>query len=547
MQNAKNKEVDETFLSIPFALFQGMIHRDYMIHCFRWTHVIKHLMRSDVRKAGIKVLEIGCGKETPFLSELITDEDKYKNIDYPGFRAIRSHKLIADTSWYVGVDVTKIKLSKHLSGKANRGKIVIADETNFAEFTPDMLSDLLINAKGVDDTEAVAKPNVIICNEVAEHMPYEDWLQVLDRIKEHCDEDTVVFVSTPSFSGQAAKNHVNEYTFDAFGAVLEDHGFGFPLRDDPQPEPLYEVQAATVFGTFGQQRHIFPVAEQYYGKEAWDKVKQTHLFFDPNVISILHAPNFPRESSNVLWEFTVAPDKYKRYFPKLDDVEKPWGSGWVDDPFSKRGRSEGPDKVVENPSKADDQAATTKVPTIAEVTAATTVAELLSKMIAAGYATAQAWIAVGDTPIDYPATTIAELIGKSDLTSQHPAVVPIRFTSRSLTPGESMTANLQTWCMDLVQGGPLYASEEPEQAKEPKAKKNVDKTVENLIALAGDKATTIFIQVKNTESDTDYVGLLAGCQFGDAKLHNCTGSFVPPGKPLVQESNLLELYKELEA
>ena len=43
MANARGKEIDNTHLSIDQAEERGFIHRDYIAHCLRWTHVAKYL------------------------------------------------------------------------------------------------------------------------------------------------------------------------------------------------------------------------------------------------------------------------------------------------------------------------------------------------------------------------------------------------------------------------------------------------------------------------------------------------------------------------
>ncbi len=554
MKNAHNRQVDTTLLEIEFAQFQCMIHRDYMAHCWRWSHVIKYLMMSDIRKDGIRILEIGCGKRFPLASELVTDVAKMKNLDHPVFRTLRAHKLITNTDWYVGVDVGKNELSDHLKSKASKGRILTVDETNFADFTVEDLQNLLLGTETIDDDVAMKLPNVIVCHEVAEHMPYENWVAIMSNMGEFfadSDPETMAFVSTPNFSGQAAKNHVNEYKYEAFGAIIEDHGFGFPLRlkTIPEKRALYPEQRATIWGTFGQQRKIYPIAEEYYSQyhpDVWEEsLLQTEQYFDPNVQSTIWASLFPREASNAMWQFSLAPKKYKRYFPNLNEVEEPWGSGWVDDAFSKRGRKTEPDKV--KPANAEPLS-------IAEVTTFTTVGELVNEVVARGLGTEQAWFPEGDTPIDFPATTIMEILQDEELHELHPAMLPIRFSPKphGMTPGvPPMIANFQTWCMDLMTHM-ANAPDEVEEAPKPKAKskkkKNTDLTVADLIEAAADNAAMIFVQVVNTENEDEvetWTGMLNQTPFTDSKLHNCTGSYVPPGAPLVQESNLLELYKLL--
>ena len=41
MANEFGKAIDKTFLSIDQAETRGFLHRDYIAHCLRWTHVVK--------------------------------------------------------------------------------------------------------------------------------------------------------------------------------------------------------------------------------------------------------------------------------------------------------------------------------------------------------------------------------------------------------------------------------------------------------------------------------------------------------------------------
>ena len=43
MANARGKKVDTTYLSIDNAEERGFLHRDYIAHCLRWSHVVKYL------------------------------------------------------------------------------------------------------------------------------------------------------------------------------------------------------------------------------------------------------------------------------------------------------------------------------------------------------------------------------------------------------------------------------------------------------------------------------------------------------------------------
>ena len=43
MANIRGKAMDNTHLSIDQAEKRGFIHRDYIAHCLRWSHVAKFM------------------------------------------------------------------------------------------------------------------------------------------------------------------------------------------------------------------------------------------------------------------------------------------------------------------------------------------------------------------------------------------------------------------------------------------------------------------------------------------------------------------------
>ena len=69
MANARGKEIDNTHLSIDQAEARGFIHRDYIAHCLRWTHVSKYL-HLQARYKTARVIDIGCGKDMPLALSL---------------------------------------------------------------------------------------------------------------------------------------------------------------------------------------------------------------------------------------------------------------------------------------------------------------------------------------------------------------------------------------------------------------------------------------------------------------------------------------------
>ena len=62
MANKYGRSIDKTYLSIDKAEERGLIHRDYIAHCLRWSHVADYLRRG---KKWLKadIVDIGPGKE----------------------------------------------------------------------------------------------------------------------------------------------------------------------------------------------------------------------------------------------------------------------------------------------------------------------------------------------------------------------------------------------------------------------------------------------------------------------------------------------------
>ena len=71
--NEHGKTIDKTFLSIDNAEDRGFIHRDYIAHCLRWTHVIKRLYERKTYQTA-RILDVGCGRELPFAKTLYSSK-----------------------------------------------------------------------------------------------------------------------------------------------------------------------------------------------------------------------------------------------------------------------------------------------------------------------------------------------------------------------------------------------------------------------------------------------------------------------------------------
>lgn len=277
MANARGKSIDTTHLSIDAAEERGFLHRDYIAHCLRWTHVVKWVGTS-MRYKTARIMDVGAGKDLP-LAKLL-------------------HSSRMAPAWYGAVDVNPL---------------VTPDQFKNASWKPDALFGKtdVCDIK-VEDLEA--KPNVIVCFEVVEHVEPEHVRRMLAKFAELLEDDGRVFLSTPCWDPNvgAAKNHVNEMSYHAFGAALEDAGFRIEGH----------------WGTFASMKDY---KDELTGaqREVWDQLRE---YYDTNYLATIMAPLFPQLSRNCLWQLQYKPSDPRKIFPDLRDVPTPWTSSehWED-------------------------------------------------------------------------------------------------------------------------------------------------------------------------------------------------------------------------
>tara|TARA_B100000287_G_scaffold365834_1_gene360758 strand:+ start:24669 stop:25532 length:864 start_codon:yes stop_codon:yes gene_type:complete len=281
MANARGKTVDTTFLSIDQAEQRGFLHRDYIAHCLRWTHVVKFLGTSGRYKSA-RVLDVGCGKEMP-LAKLL-------------------HSSRMGPAWYGAVDMVPLITPEQFRN---------ASWKPHAMWGKTDVCDLKIYNNDISDQYTIdEKPTVISCFEVAEHVEPEHCRRMLAKFLELLEpESGRLFISTPCYDEHvgAAKNHVNEMTYQAFGAVLEDTGF--------------EIEGH--WGTFASMKDYKDMLTPAQ-REVWDQLRD---YYDTNYLATVMAPLVPQYSRNVLWQCKVG--NMTRKFPNLRDVEGRWGSSEV--------------------------------------------------------------------------------------------------------------------------------------------------------------------------------------------------------------------------
>lgn len=279
---------DKTFLSIDQAEERQLVHRDYIAHCLRWSHTIK-LLHKGKRYADAVIVDVGCGKEMPLAKALYTNK--------------MSPKL------YVGVDVNRFEVPEMLQGK--KIPVQAMPETDFCsvfvkeEATPPEVPTI------------PEKADMITSFEVLEHVTPGYCRLMLQHMLELLKDDGSVVISTPCFNGEAAENHINEMTYPALGALLEDLGFEI-------------VGAYGTFASISDYKHLLGdanVIEMEDGEKiltvlgAFNRLRD---YYDTNLLAVLFAPLFPEGSRNCLWELRKANADYVRKFPPLSETPGPW-------------------------------------------------------------------------------------------------------------------------------------------------------------------------------------------------------------------------------
>lgn len=244
--NERGKSIDNTHLSIDMAEKRGFIHRDYIAHCLRWSHVMKHLGKKALYKT-VDILDIGCGKEVPLA------------------KTMYSSRFIPTSGSYTGIDVNRLEVPEMFSS----GKFPIR---------------LIGNTDVCEYKQFGHKFGLITCFEVLEHVEPQHSFRILETIRNQLAEDGTAFISTPCYDPGtgAAANHVNEMSFAALYYMIDRSGF----------------EIVNAYGTFASQRdieHRFNAAQ----REVYEGLKE---YYDSNYVATLMAPLFPAYSRNCLWE-----------------------------------------------------------------------------------------------------------------------------------------------------------------------------------------------------------------------------------------------------
>lgn len=254
MARDKEKMIDMTFLDTEQAFNRGFIHRDYVAHVLRWTHVMKHLKPTQPSK----ILEAGCGVHVPLARTMYTSR----------------HTMHT----YLGADYGPIKPKVEFKGKFQP---VFLERTDFADVTRSQVKQALGGPAGV-----------VVSFEVLEHVNPDHAVRMIKRMMHLSSKDVDMFISTPVYDAHVgpASNHVNEWTYDGLRGTFEFLG-------------LY---VADHWGTFASQsdykKHLTPEGLAFFDRMS--------SYYDSNMLACVMAPMIPpHQARNVLWHLRKGTDE----------------------------------------------------------------------------------------------------------------------------------------------------------------------------------------------------------------------------------------------
>lgn len=249
MPNAQGDHIDTTYLTVTQTTERGYFHRDYQAHCIKYSHLVKFIREQRYWKQPW-ILDIGCGKETPLARPL----------------AARQQVRAEHVGYYVGTDYGPID------------RRWLSEESTFpAEFLPHT------DFADVDWPDEFHNAfHILNCQEVLEHVEPQHAYRMLLKMREYIHPEGRAFISTPIYNGQAANNHVCEYSYFGFQTLMELAGF--------------EVEH--VQGTFASMKD-YKAHMNEHCQWVFEKLKG---WFEAEILAVTMGPLIePHLARNALW------------------------------------------------------------------------------------------------------------------------------------------------------------------------------------------------------------------------------------------------------
>lgn len=238
-------EYNKTHLPIDTAENRMILHRDYIAHCLRWSHVLKHA------KIGQTILDLGAA-------------------DFPLCMAFYTNKY--RPSRFVGVEIRDAMLIKAKNKLAK------------APFPIDF-----IQANLCTEFNKIPKLDydIITSFEFVEHIPGEQVGPFLSNVRSIMSLETIFFLSTPAYDGKnMAENHIKEWYYQELKDELQKHFY-----------------IEKVFGTFINQAEV----KSSEDKTIVEMFTRLRDYYDSNYLSTIFAPLLPEKARNCIWRLRRLP------------------------------------------------------------------------------------------------------------------------------------------------------------------------------------------------------------------------------------------------
>lgn len=234
------------------------IGRDYLAHCIRYGFPMKIV--KEHFGPGVRILEMGCGKEIPLFRTLTCDH---------------SATTYYKPSLYVAADLNKIKYRP----KVNGIETIILPETNIVEQPEKVPDDKIFD--------------LVVSFEVLEHMDkrpdgdrFLDSMVSFARRKVDAEgKPGMILLSTPVNGGHIAKNHIYEWQMSELERAWIKRG----------------CKVLAKYGTFANLYDLVPVLTDAE-RECWNQLAEYHA---PHTLSCLFSANHPEVARNIAWKVEV--------------------------------------------------------------------------------------------------------------------------------------------------------------------------------------------------------------------------------------------------
>ncbi len=227
------REFDKTSLRATHHEFR--ISRDYAGHMVRWGFVRKFINHDTT------VLDVGCG------------------VDLPLARTLAGGYANTIPKSYTGVDLNTLKHLPYYRWAKFREKF------NFV----------------FDYATLPIKYDVVVTFETIEHVSRDHTETFLAGLKHCLADDGTLFLSTPNFKTNKAKNHCYEFEMNELQSLLETAGFN----------------VVKTYGTFASYHDIKRVAKP----EELAILNKLNEFLHGDVTAIFMASLYPEASRNITW------------------------------------------------------------------------------------------------------------------------------------------------------------------------------------------------------------------------------------------------------